>query len=91
MAQFKKLKNKAIIGASKNIILFDLLGIIVSFINNFKPSAKGCKIPKIPTTFGPLRLCILAIILRSSNVKKATEIKIGIIKIKLFIIKKKFG
>jgi hypothetical protein len=53
--QVRKLKNKANIGAIINTILLDLLGIIVSFINNFKPSAKGCKIPKNPTTFGPLR------------------------------------
>ena len=50
-----------------------LYGIIVSFNNNFKPSAMGCKKPKKPTVFGPLRLWKDAIILRSDKVGKATE------------------
>lgn len=42
-------------GANKNRNLLLLSGII-SFINNFKPSANGCNKPKIPTKEGPLRL-----------------------------------
>ena len=40
-------------GAKIKITLLALLGIIVSLINSFKPSAKGCNTPKIPTTLGP--------------------------------------
>ena len=92
--QFKKLKNKAKIGAKIKIILFALLGIIVSFIRSFKPSANGCKKPKKPTTLGPRLLCMLAIIFLSSKVKKATAINTGTIIIKLFnkvIINSKIG
>jgi len=38
------------------INLLALLGKIVSFTNNLKPSAKGCSKPKTPITFGPRRL-----------------------------------
>ena len=70
------------IGAKINNIVFAELGKTVSFTNNFKPSASGCNNPKKPTTFGPLRCCIDAIILRSANVKYATAINNGIIKSK---------
>ena len=40
-------------GANIKIIKLELLGKIVSFKNNFNPSAKGCKIPKNPIIFGP--------------------------------------
>ncbi len=52
-AQFIKLNIKVEIGAIINIILLALLGIIVSFSNNFNPSANGCNKPNIPITFGP--------------------------------------
>ena len=84
--QFKKLKNKAKIGANKKITLFALLGIIVSLINNFSPSAKGCKTPKRPTTLGPLLLCIFAIIFLYNKVKNATAINTGTIIIRLLKI-----
>jgi hypothetical protein len=73
----KKLKNKVKIGAIIKITLLALLGIIVSLIKSFKPSAKGCKTPNRPTTLGPLRLCIPAITFLSNNVKKATEISLS--------------
>ncbi len=41
---------------NKNINTLELLGIMISFNNNFKPSARGCNNPKKPTIFGPLRL-----------------------------------
>jgi hypothetical protein len=45
---------------------------------NFKPSAKGCKKPQIPTIFGPFLRCIEAIAFLSANVKKAMHINKGI-------------
>jgi len=66
------------IGENTNKKLLDFIGIISSFITNFKPSAKGCKKPQKPTTLGPFLLCIDAIIFRSANVKKATTISKGI-------------
>jgi hypothetical protein len=45
-------KNK--LGASKNKTLL-LLSEIISFKNNFNPSANGCNNPNIPTTDGPRR------------------------------------
>ena len=50
-----KLKIKVIKGAKINIIIFALLGKIVSFANSFDPSASGCNNPTKPTTLGPLR------------------------------------
>lgn len=35
-------------------------------------SEKGCKIPSVPTLFGPKRICIYPKIFRSSSVMKAT-------------------
>jgi hypothetical protein len=84
--QFKKLKNKVKKGENKNKNLFALFGTIISLKINFKPSAKGCKIPKYPTTEGPLRLCTEAINFRSTKVKKATLNNKGII-VKILNIK----
>lgn len=53
--------------------LFLLIGTIISFVNNFTASAKGCKIPKNPTLLGPFRSCLNDRNLRSSKVKNATE------------------
>lgn len=55
-------------GAPKKINLLDFRGIITSFNKAFKPSAKGCNNPQIPTTFGPRLLCIAAIIFLSAKV-----------------------
>jgi hypothetical protein len=48
-----KLNIKVSKGAPKNIILFDFLGIMISFNKAFNPSASGCNKPQIPTTLGP--------------------------------------
>lgn len=72
-----KLKNNVKNGPNKNKNLFAFVGIIISLITNFKPSAKGCKKPYIPTTLGPFRRCIEAIALRSAKVKNATTINKG--------------
>lgn len=73
-----KLNKSVRIGENTNKKLLDFMGIISSFMTNFRPSANGCKIPQNPTTFGPFLLCIDAIIFRSANVKKATTINKGI-------------
>jgi hypothetical protein len=64
-AQENKAKVKVIKGENKKIIKLEGYGIIVSFANNFKPSAIGCNKPQRPTTLGPLRRCIDANNLRS--------------------------
>ena len=43
-------------GAKINKTTSLLLGKTVSLVNSFKPSAKGCKNPHIPTTLGPFLL-----------------------------------
>jgi hypothetical protein len=77
-AQPIKLKNKVTLGPKINKNLLALFGIITSLITNFKPSANGCKKPKIPTTLGPFLRWIDAITFRSINVKNATTINNGI-------------
>jgi hypothetical protein len=54
--QPRKLKNKVMTGPKIKRKLFVLVGIIISFTTNFKPSAIGCKKPQIPTIFGPFLL-----------------------------------
>jgi hypothetical protein len=56
-------------GAIKKITVLDLLGITISLHKSFKPSARGCKRPKIPTMLGPRRRWTAPMILRSANVK----------------------
>jgi hypothetical protein len=73
-----KAKNKVKKGPKTNKNLLAFVGIIISLTTNFNPSAKGCKNPQIPTTFGPLRRWIEAIALRSAKVKNATTINNGI-------------
>ena len=51
-----KLRKKARTGTNRNNSLLVFPGNIVSFENNFNPSAKGCKIPNVPTTLRPF-LC----------------------------------
>lgn len=41
-------------------------------INNFNPSAKGCKIPNVPILIGPWRIIIPANNFRSNKVQNAT-------------------
>ena len=58
-------------------ILFEPLGIIFSFVINFKASAKLCNIPNGPTILGPLLNWIRAKTFLSAYTKKATDIKTG--------------
>ena len=80
----KVIKNEKT-GAKKNMKILELEVYNNSFPINFKASANGCKIPNIPTIFGPLLLWILLITLRSNNVKNAIHNIINIKIIKLFI------
>lgn len=66
-------------GAIIKIILFECVGIIVSFVNNFTPSANGCKIPPIPVVVGPFLNCIDPSTFLSAKVTKATLINTGTI------------
>lgn len=50
--QPNKLNMNVNTGANKNIYMLTELGIIVSFANNFKPSANACNKPYKPTTWG---------------------------------------
>jgi len=83
--QPNKLTVKLKTGEAINNTRLDNPGIIVSLNINLKASAKGCKSPIIPTTFGPLLRCIPANNFRSNNVNNATIKKIGNIGGKIFI------
>jgi hypothetical protein len=54
--KIKIVKKKVMTGDKKKINKFELEGIMISFINNFKPSANGCKKPSIPVRLGPFLL-----------------------------------
>jgi len=60
------------IAESKYIVWFAFTGIIISFKRSFRPSAKACKIPQNPCTFGPDRRCAVDNNLRSVHVYQAT-------------------
>jgi len=64
-----KLKVIMSTGATKKTKELALVGTTISLHKSFNPSAKGCRSPKIPTTLGPRRRCIEAIIFRSAKVK----------------------
>ena len=46
------------IGATTNRKRLELVGTIISFVNNFSASAIGCSQPRGPTRFGPIRTCM---------------------------------
>ncbi len=64
-AQLSNATVKVMIGASRNRPLLALEGMMVSCRKTFAASAKLCRMPKGPTTFGPRRSAIAAQILRS--------------------------
>jgi len=76
----KRAKINVIIGAKRKSHRFAGEGRTDSFKRSLAASAMGCNKPKKPTTLGPTRRCIAARTLRSTRVKKATEIKMGSIK-----------
>lgn len=49
---------RASIGVVRNMIGEEVEGRIGSLMNNFTPSARGCRSPNGPTTFGPFRPCM---------------------------------
>lgn len=55
-AQPRRLIIKVMIGDTMNKTELALLGIIDSLIKSLNPSLNGWNKPKIPITFGPLRL-----------------------------------
>ena len=65
-AQAASAKVTETIGAIRNTPLLAPAGMIVSLRMNLRKSANGCSTPNGPTTFGPLRSCIAAQILRSA-------------------------
>lgn len=71
IAQPSIAKTNVMTGAIKNKNLFDLYGIIGSFVRSFNASAMGCSKPNGPTVFGPGLSCIAPMTLRSANVKYA--------------------
>jgi len=85
IAKLAKANKNVKIGANINKNLLATLGNNVSFNNNFKPSAKGCNKPQIPTIFGPFLFCIAPKTLRSAKVKNAIDNKTGIIINKILI------
>lgn len=74
------------IGAIRYIIIFACVGKIVSFANNFTPSANGCNSPKTPTTLGPFLNCIDPNTFLSAKVTYAMAINRGTIIANTFII-----
>jgi len=52
--------------------LFDVFIFIHSLVSSFIASLIGCKTPFMFALLGPFRLWLIAIILRSARVKKAT-------------------
>lgn len=72
-------RDKARIGAIINMDTEDVRGRRGSLVKSFTASAIGWSSPYGPTMFGPLRNCIYPNTFRSTNVRKATARRIGII------------
>ena len=68
---------KVSIGAIRNRMRLAPLGTMVSFMNILMASAKGWNRPNGPTTLGPRRSWIAAMILRSARVIIATATSNG--------------
>lgn len=73
------------VGAMINREIEVVRGRIGSFINSFMASANGWRIPYGPTMFGPFRSCIYPKIFRSTRVRKAMAIRMGIRRVNIFI------
>jgi hypothetical protein len=65
----------AMIGASTNRNLLAPVGTMISLTSSFRPSAIGCarppsqRMPKKVVRFGPMRICMKPISLRSHSVR----------------------
>ena len=66
-----------IAGAMMYSTLFAWLGRMISLNISLKASAIGCSSPQGPTRFGPRRMCMKPIILRSQYVRYATHSSSG--------------
>ena len=75
--QERRAKRKAAIGEKRKIGRWAWFGRIVSLAKSLRPSAKGWRRPKGPTTLGPLRNCIEPRIFLSRRVRKAMATKRG--------------
>ena len=64
-------RTKLTIGASRNTALSAPAGTTISLTMYLRKSAKLCSSPQGPTTFGPLRSCTAAQILRSAYIRNA--------------------
>lgn len=84
-AQIIRARKSASVGVRINSVGEEGDGRIGSLVNNFTPSAIGCRRPYGPTMFGPFRSCMYPKIFRSSRVRKATAIKIGMMNSRGFI------
>ena len=67
-------KTKDNIGAYKKGMVFEILGTLNSFENNFNASEKGCNKPITPTLLGPFRSWAYPNTFRSKRVKNDIEI-----------------
>lgn len=56
--QIEIARSRASIGVAMNRIGEDVDGRIGSLMNNFTPSARGCRSPYGPTMLGPFRPCM---------------------------------
>ena len=68
-AQATSASIKVSIGARRKTTRLAPAGMIVSLVSSFSPSAIGWNKPKGPTTFGPLRICMDAMTLRSASMR----------------------
>lgn len=56
--QMEIARSRASMGVVRNMIGEDVDGRMGSLMNSFTPSARGCRSPNGPTTFGPFRPCM---------------------------------
>lgn len=73
------------VGAMMNSDREVVRGRIGSLMNSFIASANGWRIPYGPTMFGPFRSCMYPKIFRSTSVRKAMAIRIGIMRVNTLI------
>lgn len=76
-AQEIRARDRAMIGDSVNRTGDERVGLVVSFVINFRPSAIGWSRPRGPTKLGPLRSCMYPSSFRSKRVRNATAMRIG--------------
>lgn len=90
-AQEIRARDRAMIGESVNRIGDERVGLVVSFVISFRPSAMGCSSPRGPTRLGPLRSCMYPSSFRSKRVRNATAMRIGRIYSRGFMMLSRVG